>query len=83
MSMKKPMIKSKGPGRVKDGLDATQHRLYCMAEHCRYAQHARECLQAAKDGVGDLADKLRALARHWGKQARAMYAEAMESGVAA
>lgn len=81
--MKQPARKSKGPGPVRDGLDDTQHRLYCMAEHCRYACHAHECLQAALGGAGDLADKLRALARHWGQRARAMYAEAMESGVAA
>lgn len=75
--------KSKGPGPIRDSLDDTRHRLYCMAEHCRYAHHARECLQAARGEISDIAVKLRSLARHWGREARAMYAAAMESGVAA
>lgn len=81
--MNEPSIKSKGPGPVADALDETRHRVYCMAEHCRYAAHARECLDAARGGFGPQVSALRALARHWGKQARAMYAEAMESGVVA
>lgn len=75
--MKQPAKTSKGPGPVRDGLGEIQNRVYCGVQFCKWAQHAKECLAAARGEVSPTAERLRELARSYGQAARGYYAAAM------
>lgn len=74
---------SKGPGRVRDGLEPRQHELYLMARFCGLVNDVRTILALARGEVSPMAARLRELARDYGRQAREIHLELFGEGVAA
>lgn len=66
--------RSKGPGRVRDGLDQRQHELYAMQRFCGLVCDVRHLMGLASGETSPMAVRLRELARDHARKAREIYA---------